>query len=94
MNTTIPTTTSLNVTASFANGNCTLSSVGIADRPGALAHEKAMKLHALLNQCYGEGFESFNNNSDSIKENLIWLAADLANEICALCELAEEVSRG
>ncbi|WP_189443355.1 hypothetical protein [Cupriavidus metallidurans] len=53
-----------------------------------------MKLHALLNQCYGEGFESFNNNSDSIKENLIWLAADLANEICALCELAEEVSRG
>lgn len=88
---TIATATSFNVTATFANGDSTLSTVSTADTPAALAGVKASQLHALLEQCYGEGFESFNNSADCIKENLLWLASDLAKDICALCNLAVEV---
>lgn len=82
------TATSFNVTATFRDGNSTLSTLSAADVPASLAGTKASQLHALLEQCYGEGFQSFNNSADCIKENLLWLAASMAKELCALCELA------
>lgn len=47
---------------------------------------KAAQLESLLIACYGGGFESFSNLGEAHQENLIWLAADLA-------DLAGEVLR-
>lgn len=53
---------------------------------------KAAQLESLLMACYGNGFENFNALSDSHKENLLWLAADLAGEV--LRETRREGTQG
>lgn len=89
--TSITSATSFNVTATFSYGDSTIATLSAADPPASLAETKALQLHALLEQCYGEGFQSFNNSADCIKENLLWLAASMAKEICVLCDLAARV---
>jgi hypothetical protein len=42
---------------------------------------KAAQLHALLAAISGEGFTAFNNLADANKQNLLWLASDLAEEV-------------
>lgn len=86
------TTTAFNVSATFADGDSLLTRRSRSDGPASLAGTKAMQLHALLTQCYGEGFDSFNRSDNGIKENLLWLAADLANEVRVLCDLASEAT--
>jgi len=43
--------------------------------------KRAAQLTALLGSIYGEGFESFSNLCDIYRDNVLWLAADLAREI-------------
>ena len=42
---------------------------------------KTAQLNALLAAISGEGFTAFNNLADANKQNLLWLASDLAEEI-------------
>lgn len=43
-------------------------------------HARLLQLHAMLTMTYGEGFETFDNWADSIKENYLWGCAMLAKE--------------
>lgn len=56
------------------------------DAAGAAA-TKAAQLQALLHMTYGEGASAFANMADELRENLMYLASDLALEIRVLCEL-------
>ena len=80
------------VSAAFEGGTTEVRTVFASEKPAAVASTKAAQLHALLTRCHGEGFDSFNRSDDSIKESLMWLASDLANQVRTLCELATEVS--
>ncbi|EIN02294.1 hypothetical protein WQE_04877 [Paraburkholderia hospita] len=42
---------------------------------------KAVQLAALLNMCYGNGFENFKDMTDEVQGNVLWLASDLAEQI-------------
>ncbi len=65
--------TSFNVTATFSRRRLNTFNIERRGCPRLpLAGTKASQLyHALLEQCYGEGFQSFNNSADCIKENLL-----------------------
>ncbi|KIX68475.1 hypothetical protein [Burkholderia pseudomallei] len=52
---------------------------------------KAAQLSALLTSMYGEGFATFKRLCDHDQDALIWLAADLADEIK---DAATEVRHG
>jgi hypothetical protein len=49
--------------------------------------EKAAKLAALMHSMSGAGFETFNLLPAEHRENLLWLASDMAGEVNALVEL-------
>ena len=83
---------SFGVTGTFEGGATGVTTVYASEKPASVASTKAAQLHALLMQCYGEGFDSFNRCEDDIKSSLMWLAADLANEVRTLCDLAAEAS--
>ncbi|TCG03508.1 hypothetical protein BZM27_47960 [Paraburkholderia steynii] len=53
------------------------------DYRGALdtISNKAVQLAALLNMCYGNGFENFKDMTDEVQGNVLWLASDLAQQI-------------
>lgn len=42
------------------------------------------KLSSLLAMLSGEGFDSFKNMADEHKQNLLWLASELADDIVCL----------
>ncbi|PWK36801.1 hypothetical protein [Cupriavidus plantarum] len=83
---------SFGVTAAFEGGATELKTVNASESPSSLASRKSAQLHALLSRCYGEGFDSFNRSDDEQRDSLMWLAAELANEVRTLCDLAAEVS--
>jgi hypothetical protein len=63
-------------------------------RPGALDAQdqlsaKSAQLAALLCSIHGEGFEAFNALAPRHKENLLWLAADLACEVQSLVSMVD-----
>lgn len=47
---------------------------------------KVTQLHSMLTVIIGEGFESFNNYNDNIKENYLWACADIADEVKRLSD--------
>lgn len=49
--------------------------------------EKSAKLAALVCSLSGSGFEAFNLLPAEHRENLLWLASDMAAEVNALVEL-------
>ncbi|WP_144142670.1 hypothetical protein [Paraburkholderia sp. BCC1884] len=42
---------------------------------------KAQQLEALLNMCYGAGFEQFSGLTEVLQDSVLELAADLAGQI-------------
>lgn len=52
---------------------------------------KAAQLRALLNMCYGGGFDSFKNMTDEMQGNALWLAADLAEQIMGMASGVQHV---
>jgi hypothetical protein len=52
----------------------------LTDRLGEIAG-KSNQLVALLNLCYGAGFESFASMTKELQDSTLWLAADLAQMI-------------
>jgi hypothetical protein len=57
------------------------SEIDILDRPDSVIETKSAQLYALLSSMYGNGFETFDSLNDTLKDNLLWLAADLAQSI-------------
>lgn len=53
------------------------------------ASMRAAQLAALLQITYGGGGESFRNYSDSIQDDVLWLAAGLAEELKKLIPLID-----
>lgn len=51
--------------------------------------EKAAKLAALVCSMSGSGFEVFETLPAEHRENLLWLASDMAAEVNALVELVD-----
>lgn len=45
------------------------------------ASMRAGQLHGLLTLLYGAGGDSFREYSDTVQENVLWLAANLAGEL-------------
>jgi hypothetical protein len=72
------------------NGDTIVSGID-SDHPSAKAVTQASKLSALICLMNADGFDVFNNLADSHKRNLIWLLDDLADEVCALAELASDL---
>ena len=50
---------------------------------------KSAQLAALLCSIHGEGFGAFNALAEPHKENLLWLAADLACEVQSLASMVD-----
>lgn len=44
-------------------------------------NRRLTQLIALLNSIYGNGFENFSHMSDEMQDNILWLAADLAEGV-------------
>lgn len=42
---------------------------------------KTSQLSALLHTLYGHGWESFRSYNETIQENVLWLASDLASDV-------------
>lgn len=47
-------------------------------------HRKALQLSAILIMTTGDGYQTFDNWNDTIKENYLWGCSDLAKEIVIL----------
>jgi hypothetical protein len=47
---------------------------------------KALQLASMITIIRGEGFKTFSNWNDTIKENYLWACSDLADEIVILSE--------
>lgn len=60
--------------------------------PASVASDKAAQLQALLLLSRNAADGEFKSLSDEHREHLLGLAADLALEVRALCDLAVEVS--
>ncbi|MCP2086090.1 UNVERIFIED_ORG: hypothetical protein J2Y81_002107 [Paraburkholderia sediminicola] len=75
------------VTARYADHTTILEQSGIAETPASFASTKAGQLHALLHMTYGEGRAVFDTMSDDLREQLMWLASDLASQIHVLTQL-------
>jgi len=75
------------VTARYADRATTLEQCVIAETPVALASTKAGQLHALLHMTYGEGRDVFDSMCGELREQLMWLASDLASHIHVLTQL-------
>ena len=76
-------------TATYSDGATTLSELIRANSPCGVAAVKAAQLSALLHLTYGEGSLTFNSMANDLRDNLMWLASDLANSIRVLAELEE-----
>lgn len=50
---------------------------------------KAQQLEALLNMCYGAGFEQFNGMAERLQDSALELAADLAGQINRIADGVE-----
>lgn len=52
------------------------------------------KLNALLANTYGEGYEPFNNLSNTNKDSYLWACGDMAHELAEAIERISEIQSG
>jgi hypothetical protein len=72
------------------SGNCTrVEQSFVAQGPAETAANKAAQLQALLHMTYGEQDSAFSRMNEELRDNLMWLAADLSGQIRVLCDLAK-----
>lgn len=63
------------------------------EAPADTLSKKAAQLSALLSLTIGSCGESFRDTSDSIQENVLWLAAELAREVEMLSAIAVDTAK-